>query len=306
VVRPMPRYDPDVIAALAEGRLDPEEAATVEREIAADPVAATQLAELRIALEAAGEAARPELTVSERSDLRAAVADALGITTPEVAAQPLTRRVPWGSLGIAAATLAGLLAVVPVVGLLSTGGADDAATLELAAEAAPTTFADPSAARSALTDETESAVVAAEADDALTTGDASGADAPAFGSSTTLTATTTTPPPAAVATTQAATTSEGSTTSSTADPAVEQLTAELGVIRNDPEAVNERAIEAAPDHECWFDDGKIRAVPPPQRFVFEYDNGELTVIVYFELEEGVAGPFQVWGVPNCAELVVIP
>ena len=31
----MPRYDPDVIAALAEGRLDPEEAATVEREIAA-------------------------------------------------------------------------------------------------------------------------------------------------------------------------------------------------------------------------------------------------------------------------------
>jgi hypothetical protein len=193
------------------------------------------------------------------------------------------------------------------VGLLSTGGADDAATLELAAEAAPTTFAEPSAARSASTDETESAVVAAEADDALTTGDASGSDAPAFGSSTTLPATTTTPPPAAATTQdQATTSSEGSTTSTTADPAVEQLTAELGVIRSDPEAVNELAVEAAPDHECWVDDGEIRADPPPQRFVFEYDNGELTVIVYFEREEGVAGPFQVWGVPDCAELVVIP
>jgi hypothetical protein len=300
----MPRYDPDVIAALAEGRLDPEEAATVEREIAADPVAATQLAELRVALEAAAEAARPELTVSERSDLRAAVADALGITTPEVAAQPLPRRVPWGSLGIAAAALAGLIAVVPVVGLLSTGGADDAATLDLAAEAAPTTIAEPSAARSALTDETESVVAAAEADDALTTGDASGSDAPAFDSSTALPATTS-PPPAGM-TTQATTNSEGSTTSTTADPAVEQLTAELGVIRSDPKAVNDLAVEAAPDHECWVDDGEIRANPPPQRFVFEYDNGELTVIVYFEREEGVAGPFQVWGVPDCADLVVIP
>jgi hypothetical protein len=236
--------------------------------------------------------------------LRAAVADALGITTPEVAAQPLPRRVPWGSLGIAAAALAGLIAVVPVVGLLSTGGADDAATLDLAAEAAPTTIPEPSAARSALTDETESVVAAAEADDALTTGDASGSDAPAFDSSTALPATTS-PPPAAV-TTQATTSSEGSITTAAAGAAVEQLTAELGVIRSSPEFVNEFAVEAAPDHECWAADGKFRADPPPQRFIFEYDNGELTVIVYFELEEGVAGPFQVWGVPDCAELVVIP
>ncbi len=300
----MPRYDPDVIAALAEGRLDPEEAATVEREIAADPVAATQLAELRVALEAAAEAARPELTVSERSDLRAAVADALGITTPEVAAQPLPRRVPWGSLGIAAAALAGLIAVVPVVGLLSTGGADDAATLDLAAEAAPTTIPEPSAARSAPTDETESVVAAAEADDALTTGDASGSDAPAFGSSAALPATTTSPP--AAVTTQATTSSEGSITTAAAGAAVEQLTAELEVLRSDPDAVNERAVEAAPDHECWVDDGQIRADPPPQRFVFEYDNDELMVIVYFEREEGVAGPFHVWGVSDCVELVVIP
>lgn len=300
----MPRYDPDVIAALAEGLLDPEEAATVEREIAADPAAATQLAELRIALEATAEAARPELTMSERSDLRAAVADALGITTPEVVA-PAPRRIPWGPLGIAAAALAGLIAVVPVVGLLSTGGADDAATLNLAAEAAPTTIAEQSQARSAAVEETESAVVAADADDALTIGDASGADAPAFGSSTTLPATTTSPPPAAV-TTQAATSSEGSTTTTTADAAVEQLTAELEVIRSSPEFVNEFAVEAIQDHECWAKDGEIRADPPPQRFVFEYDNGELTVIVYFELEEGVAGPFQVWDLPDCGELLVIP
>lgn len=304
MVRPMPRHDPDAIAALAEGRLDPEEAATLEREIAADPIAATQLAELRIALEAAAEAVRPELTVSERSDLRAAVADALGITTPDAVAQTAPGRVPWGSLGIAAAALAGLIAVVPVVGLLSTDGANDIASLDLAAEAATTTLAAQVESRAAVTDETESVVAAAEADDALTIGDASGNDASAFGSSTTLPATTTTPPPAAP-TTQAATSSEGSTTT-TADPAVEQLTAELEVIRNDPDAVNELAVEAIQDHECWAKDGEIRADPPPQRFVFEYDNGELTVIVYFEREQGVAGPFQVWGVPDCAELVVIP
>lgn len=290
----MPRYDADVIAALAEGRLEPKEAATVEREIAADPVAATQLAELRIALQAAAEAARPELTIAERSDLRAAVADALGITTPEAVAQALPRRIPWTSLGIAAAALAGLIAVVPVVGLLSTGGADNAAPLDLAAEA-PATTAAAQLERSAAADETGLVVAAAEADDAPTTDDAAG-DASAFDSSTTLPA----------ATTQAAPSSEGSTKTTVAVEGVEQLAAELVVIRSDPIAVDELAVEAGQDHECWVKDGEIRADPPPQRYVFEYDNGELTVIVYFELEEGVAGPFQVWGVPDCAELVVIP
>ncbi len=294
MVRPMPRYDPDVIAALAEGRLEPKEAAAVEREIAADPVAATQLAELRIALEAAAEAARPELTVAERSDLRAAVADALGIATPEAVAHALPRRIPWSSLGIAAAALAGLIAVVPVVGLLSTGGADNAASLDLAAEAAATTAA-AQLERSAAADETGLVVAAAEADDAPTIDDAAG-DASAFGSATTLPAVTT----------QAATSSEGSTKPTVAVEGVEQLTAELVVIRSDPVAVDELAVEAAQDHECWVEDGEIRADPPPQRYVFEYDNNQLTVIVYFELEEGVAGPFQVWGVPECADLVVIP
>ncbi|MEE8497454.1 MAG: hypothetical protein V3S62_02860, partial [Acidimicrobiia bacterium] len=135
--------------------------------------------------------------------------------------------------------------------------------------------------------------------------DASGADAPAFGSSTTLPATTTTPPPAA-ATTQATTTSEGSTTNAAPDGGVEQLTAELEVIRSDPEAINQLAGVAAENHSCWAEDNEIRVDPPPDRYVFEYDNGELTVIVYFELEEGVAGPLQVWGVPDCADLVVIP
>jgi len=298
----MPRYDPDVIAALAEGRLDPKEAATVEREIAADPVAATQLAELRIALEAAAEADRPELTVAERSDMRAAVADALGIATPEAVAEALPRRIPWSSLGIAAAALAGLIAVVPVVGLLSTGGADNAASLDLAAEAAVTTAA-AQLERSAAADETGLVVAAAEAADAPTIDDASESDAPADGESTTLAGTKTTSPPA-VATTQPAT--EGSTTTTVAVEGVQQLTAELVVIRSDPAAVTARAGEAIEDHSCWAEDNSIRADPPPQRYVFEYDNDQLTVIVYFELEEGVAGPFHVWGVPDCADLVVIP
>jgi len=37
VTRTMRRHDPEIIAALAEGSLDPAEAARLEREITADP-----------------------------------------------------------------------------------------------------------------------------------------------------------------------------------------------------------------------------------------------------------------------------
>ena len=121
----------------------------MEREISANPVAAAELAAHRIALAAVADASKPSMSMAERSELRDAVAEALGITAAAATVEETSaRRVPWASLGIAAATLAGLLAIVPIAGLLSTGGADDAASLELGALAPTSTAATRSRASS--------------------------------------------------------------------------------------------------------------------------------------------------------------
>ena len=112
----MTRYDPDIIAALAEGRLDPDEAARIERELASDPAALQALEAQRAALVALAAAPEPQLTDLERAGMHAAIAEAIGLVEPDLMAAAAPRRVPWGSLGIAAAALAGLVAVVPVVG----------------------------------------------------------------------------------------------------------------------------------------------------------------------------------------------
>ena len=320
----MPRYDPDDIAALAEGRLDPETAAALERDITIDPVAAAELAAQRSALDAVSEATRPELTMSERSDLHSAVADALGITAPEFEETQRSRRVPWGSLGIAAATLVGLVAVVPLVGLLSTDGDDvsASASFELAPEAPTTTVAaaEPEQQRSAAAEGTEEAgkadevseaapaiVAEVDEDDALRVDEDVDNGVATFGSSTTLPrATTTTPPPDTTTTLDV---TESSTTTSEVAPSegeeIEQLAAELGAIRSDTDvsAIAEGVLE---ETACWAEDNETRPDPSPQLFFFEYERDQLAVIVYFELTEGEVGPFQVWSVPACANLVVIP
>ena len=309
----MPRHDPDVIAALAEGRLDPDEAAALEREISTDPIASAELAAHRIALAAAADAPKPSMSMTERSELRDAVAEALGIGDEEPAVDPTTeRRVPWASLGIAAATLAGLMAIVPIAGLLSTGGADDAASLELGALAPTSTAAAAADAEMRAGTATEEMAAVGEADmnDALMSGETSN-DGAAFGSSTTVLRTTTAAAAPAISTTLATTTTdaptESSTTSSTASEAVQQLTAELEVLKSDPATVTESADEALAEDVCYVEDTeKILVDPPPSRYTFEYENGELTVIVYFELVGAELGPFQVWGLPDCADLVVIP
>jgi hypothetical protein len=307
----MPRHDPDVIAALAEGRLDPEEAAALEREISTDPVASAELAAHRIALAAAADAPKPEMSMAERSDLRAGVADALGITAAEQAVdQETERRVPWASLGIAAAALAGLMAIVPIAGLLSTGGADDAASLDLGA-LAPTSTAEAAAdAEMRAAPAADELAVAPEEDmdDALMSGE-SGNDGAAFGSSTTVRTTTAAVAPAATttpATTTTESSAESSTTTSTSSEAVQQLATELEMIKSDPEAVTNLAAAALEENACYIEDTGIRVDPPPSRYAFEYENGELTVIVYFELVGAELGPFQVWGLPDCADLIVIP
>jgi len=118
----MPKYNPDRIAALAAGSLGPAEAAALEKEIAADPRAAAELAAHRLALAALRRAPAPVLSAEERSELRRAVATALNLEeAPVSAASSSRRRVPWRPLAVAAAALAVIAAAVPLVGLLSIG-----------------------------------------------------------------------------------------------------------------------------------------------------------------------------------------
>jgi hypothetical protein len=129
----MAKYDPDRIAALAAGSLDPAEAAAFEAEIAADPRAAAELAAQRLALDAIRRAPAPVLSATERTELRRAVAAALHLEdSPEPAAiVAARRRVPWRPLAVAAAALVALVAAVPLFGLLSTRG-DEAAMTTMA------------------------------------------------------------------------------------------------------------------------------------------------------------------------------
>jgi hypothetical protein len=122
----MAKYDPDLIAALASGSLDPAEAAAAEAAIAADPRAGAELAAQRLALDALRRAPAPVLSATERTELRNAVAAALHLEdspapAPAAAAR---RRVPWRPLAVAAAALAALVAAVPLFGLLSLGDQD--------------------------------------------------------------------------------------------------------------------------------------------------------------------------------------
>lgn len=122
--------DHDLIAALAEGRLDPREAQDAERSIAADPEAAEVLAAHRRALSALGALQPATLTETERDQLRNSVAGAVGLDlTPEPVVR---RRAPWAAISVAAATLAALVAVVPLAGLLTGSGDSTADTLGVA------------------------------------------------------------------------------------------------------------------------------------------------------------------------------
>jgi hypothetical protein len=137
----MRKYDPDRIAALAAGSLDPAEAAAFEAEIAADPRAAAELAAQRLALGTIRRAPAPVLSADERTELRRAVAAALHLDeSPALTAAPAStrRRMPWRPLAVAATALAALVAAVPLFGLLSVGDNESAGTT--AAVAATTTL----------------------------------------------------------------------------------------------------------------------------------------------------------------------
>ena len=118
----MPRFDPDTIAALAEGRLDAEGAGELEIAIAANPAASAELAAHRRALDAARSAQPPTLSAAERTMLRATVAAALGGEAAALAPAKIKRRhVPWAAISVAAAAFAALVAIAPLAHLLSAG-----------------------------------------------------------------------------------------------------------------------------------------------------------------------------------------
>lgn len=123
----MPDYDHDLIASLAEGRLEPEQAAALERAISTDPAASAELAAHRRALGAVRAAPIALLTDEERARIRLGVATAIGLDPESQAAQAGRRRVPWAAISIAAATLAALIAVVPLTGLLTSNRVDPSA-----------------------------------------------------------------------------------------------------------------------------------------------------------------------------------
>ncbi|MFH1330269.1 MAG: hypothetical protein ABIJ48_06455 [Actinomycetota bacterium] len=164
----MYRYDPDRIAALAAGSLDPAEAAAFEAEIAADPRAAAELAAQRLALAAIRRAPAPVLSADERTALRRSVAAALHLEeSPRLvtAAASTARRVPWRPLAVAATALAALVAAVPLFGLLSVGGDESpdttvvfAATTTLPADTALATVDAGSQEQSPTTDDSSAEV----------------------------------------------------------------------------------------------------------------------------------------------------
>lgn len=111
-------HDPDQIAALAEGSLAGEAAFAAEESLAGCEECLAELTAQRLALAAIAGAARPGLSMAESADLRRAVANAIGLAPVP---QPKASRRPWLGLATAAAVVVVLIAIAPVVNLLSTG-----------------------------------------------------------------------------------------------------------------------------------------------------------------------------------------
>jgi hypothetical protein len=114
----MHKHDPDLNAALAAGDLGDAETRAAEESIAGCDDCLAEVKAQHLALAAIEAAPRPGLSMSESADLRRAVAGAVGLATEP---EPQRSRRPWLGLATAAAVVVALIAVAPVVNLLSTG-----------------------------------------------------------------------------------------------------------------------------------------------------------------------------------------
>lgn len=129
-------HDYELIGALAEGALPPDEAQRAESDIAMCDECRTDLAAQRVALAAMAESPRPGLTALESARMRKSVAESVGIA--DVPVEERRRFVPWAGIAIAAAVLVAIVIAAPLVNLLSTGDDDDVADIA----AAQTTIAE--------------------------------------------------------------------------------------------------------------------------------------------------------------------
>ena len=122
----MHSHNHDLIAALAEGLLADELIAAAEADFAACDECSAELASQRFALNALSSLKAPSMTASESAEMRQGVATALGLAeAPAPQRLRRSRRSPWPAIAFAAG-LAGVLAIVPALGLINLGGSDDA------------------------------------------------------------------------------------------------------------------------------------------------------------------------------------
>ncbi|HSG80055.1 MAG TPA: zf-HC2 domain-containing protein [Acidimicrobiia bacterium] len=133
----MHEHDADLVAALAEGALSPEDTRAAEAAISGCPRCTADHTAQRTAVVAMRSLAGARLGDTERTGLRAAVADAINLDLEAAPKTPTRRRarraVPWPSVAVAALSVLAVVAIVPLVGTLTTSGSDDeAATAELA------------------------------------------------------------------------------------------------------------------------------------------------------------------------------
>lgn len=123
----MNSFDPELLAALAEGSLSPADAAALEARIAADPAALAELGAQRKALAFIRSSPASPLRDAERNALRAGIAMQLGLSSDGVTVPAPRRRVAWGAIAVSATALAAIVALSPMVGLIGDRGGDDAA-----------------------------------------------------------------------------------------------------------------------------------------------------------------------------------
>lgn len=272
----MDSHDLDLIAALAVGSLPAAEAAALESRIAADPAAVAELAAQRRALAATSRAVRPHLTETEATTLRAAVASRLGLV-PDTAPQRIRRRIPWGAVAVGASTLAAIIALAPVVGLIGDRDGDGGAM----------TVADAGTTR--------------VGDDAALDAATLGADAPPGDGDTTIA-------PAAVGEEFSATTQATALTERAGDSP--EVAGDLALLASDPEAVGLLEQPTAETTSCrseaeayfsstdltWFEYPKVS------------DDGATTSWMVFHLAaaDGGTGTLVAFDPADCSTAVEVP
>jgi len=156
----MHSHDNDLIAALVEGTLAEELASAAEAELAACRECSAELASQRLALEALNAIGPATMSQAESDHLRAGVAEALGIPVTSPGRAPgRSRRSPWPAIAIAAG-LAGVIAIIPVMGLLTTGADDSDSAQTMAVAVAESGEDTPEPVREAASDDFEMAPTA--------------------------------------------------------------------------------------------------------------------------------------------------